>query len=251
MTLARNNAAVVRAAALTKRFGAKLALDDVGVSAARGEILGILGPNGAGKSTLIAILCGLLEADAGSVDIFGQSLARNRAEILSRMNIASPYASLPGQLTVRQNLSIYADLYGVVWPRRRVAQLLEQFGMTAQADTRFSKLSSGQVIRACLCKALLNEPELLLLDEPTAYLDMEIAGRTREILLQERSARGMTIFLTSHNLAEVEQMCDRIVVLRNGRVAAQGTALDVTRAILGARQQSAALAQALSSVARS
>lgn len=241
---------IVCANSLSKRFGAKQALADVSFTARRGEILGILGPNGAGKSTLVAILSGLMDADSGSVEIFGQRFGRNRAAILSRMNIASPYASLPGQLTVRQNLSIYADLYGVPLPRERIAQLLDLFGLAPHADTRFQKLSSGQAVRACLCKALLNAPELLLLDEPTAYLDTEIAGRTRALLAEERSSRGMTILLTSHNLGEIEELCDRILILSQGRLVARGTALEVTRAILGGQRAQVALDEVFANMAR-
>ena len=243
--------AVLRVAALTKRFGDKVAVDGVSFNAARGEILGILGPNGAGKSTVIGMLCGLLEPDGGSLEIFGRSFARHRGASLARMNIASPYASLPGQLSPRQNLAIYADLYGVPHPSQRIAELLELFGVAGEAaDTRVSKLSSGQVIRVSLCKALLNRPELLLLDEPTVYLDNEIATHTRNVILRERQARGMTILLTSHNLAEIQHLCDRIVLLSRGRVVACGTALEVTRAVLGLERDSAALAEVFARAAR-
>jgi ABC-2 type transport system ATP-binding protein len=242
---------VLRVSSLTKRFGDKLAVDDVSLGACAGEIIGILGPNGAGKSTLIGMLCGLLVPDAGSVEIFGRSFAKHRASILARMNIASPYASFPGQLTARQNLSIYADLYGVHRAPQRIAELLELFGISGQAaDVRLSKLSSGQVIRVSLCKALLNRPELLLLDEPTAYLDNEIAAQTRNVILQEREARGTTILLTSHNLAEVQGLCDRIVLLSRGRVVACGTPLEVTRSVLGVEREGAALAEVFSRAAR-
>jgi ABC-2 type transport system ATP-binding protein len=241
---------LVRASSLSKRFGAKQALEDVSFTARRGEILGILGPNGAGKSTLIAILSGLMDSDGGSIEIFGQRLGGDRAAILSRINIASPYASLPGPLTVRQNLSIYADLYGVPRPRERISHLLDLLGMLPHAETRFQKLSSGQAVRACLCKALLNAPELLLLDEPTAYLDTEIAGRTRALLAEERSSRGMTVLLTSHNLPEIEELCDRILLLSHGRLVAKGTALEVTRAILGRHREQPALDEVFANVAR-
>jgi len=251
MDSARTSAVLVlKATDLYKRFDDKLAVDNIGFSAAKGEILGIVGPNGAGKSTVIGMLSGLLEPDAGSIEIFGLNFARHRAGILQRMNIASPYASLPGQLTVRQNLSIYAGLYGVPHPARRIADLLELFGITALADARFSKLSSGQAIRVCLCKALLNQPELLLLDEPTVYLDAEIAARTRELILQQRALRSMTVLLTSHDLAEIEHLCDRIVLLNHGRMAACGSALEVTRAILGLDREHAALGEVFALVAR-
>jgi ABC-2 type transport system ATP-binding protein len=151
---------------------------------------------------------------------------------------------------VRQNLSIYADLYNVPRPRERIAHLLDLFGMVPHAEMRFQKLSSGQAVRACLCKALLNAPELLLLDEPTAYLDTEIAGRTRALLAEERASRGMTILLTSHNLAEIEELCDRVLLLTDGRLVAKGTALEVTRAILGRHRAQVALGEVFASMAK-
>ncbi len=242
---------MLRVSSLSKRFGSTLAVDDVSFSASRGEILGILGPNGVGKSTVIGMIAGLLEPDGGGIEIFGKRFAASRASILARMNMSSPYASLPGQLSARQSLSIYADLYGVPRASERIAELLALFGIAERtADMRFSKLSSGQTMRVSLCKALLNRPELLLLDEPTVYLDTEIAMRTRNVLLQERQARGMTILLTSHNLAEIQHLCDRIVLLGRGKVVACGTALEVTRAILGLDRQSAALAEVFSRAAR-
>jgi ABC-2 type transport system ATP-binding protein len=242
--------AVVAVSALTKRFGEKLAVDAVSFSAAKGEIVGLLGPNGAGKSTLIGMLCGLVEPDAGEIEIFGWTYRRRRSQILARMNVTSPYASLPGQLTVRQNLSIYADLYGIEHPGRRIDELLELFGITQQANERYSRLSSGQSIRVSLCKALLNRPELLLLDEPTAYLDSEAAGRAREYILRERAVRGMTILLTSHNIAEIERLCDRIVLLAGGRVISSGAPREVTHAILGPDAPNAALGDVMVRLAR-
>lgn len=241
---------VLKIAGIGKSFGQKRVLDRVSFSVAKGEILGVLGPNGAGKSTLIGIIAGLLEPDEGQVDIFGRGFRQHRSAILARMNLASPYAALPGQLTVRQNLSVYAGLYGVKQPAKRIDELLHQFGVVALAHTRFSKLSSGQAVRVTLCKALLNQPELLLLDEPTVYLDQEIAARTRCLILQERAARGMTILLTSHNLDEIEHLCDRVLLLRSGRVAAVGTKHEVTREMLGRQREQPALSEVLASLAR-
>jgi ABC-2 type transport system ATP-binding protein len=233
--------AVLSAVGLGKTFGKKQALRDVGFRVAPGEIFGILGPNGAGKSTLIGILCGLLEPDSGRLEIFGRPFAQDRAAILGRMNIASPYASLPGQLTVWQNLSVYGELYAVERPAKRIGELLAAFGIAGQAHTLVRKLSSGQAGRVNLCKALLNCPDILLLDEPTVYLDPEIAAQTRALIARERESRGMTVVLTSHNLVEVEQLCDRVLVLSRGRAVALGSTLDVTRAILGESRAFAAL----------
>jgi ABC-2 type transport system ATP-binding protein len=241
---------VLKVVSVSKQFGDKRVVDDVSFCAAKGEIVGVLGPNGAGKSTLIGILSGLLEPDSGLIEIFGWSYRQKRSQILARMNVMSPYASFPGQLTVRQNLAVYADLYGVPQPARRIDELLDTFDIGHTADTRFFRLSSGQSVRVSLCKALLNKPDLLLLDEPTVYLDAEAAARTRSVILGERAQRGMTILLTSHNITEIEQLCDRIVLLDKGRVAAAGAPLDVTRAILGPDASAVALGGAIARLAR-
>lgn len=241
---------ILRVSSLSKRFGEMLAIDNINFTVPRGEILGILGPNGAGKSTLIAMLTGLLEPDGGTIKIFGENLDGRRESILARMNVVSPYASLPGQLTVWQNLSVYADIYGVERANRRIAELLDLFGISSLASKRFSKLSSGQTIRVELCKALLNRPDLLLLDEPTVYLDNEIAARARGLILQERMQRGMTVIVTSHNIAEIEHLCDRVLLLNRGRIAACGTTLAVTRAILGAERERSALDEVFAHLSR-
>jgi ABC-2 type transport system ATP-binding protein len=241
---------VVVVSSLTKWFGNRLAVDHVSFTVRQGEILGLLGPNGAGKSTVVNILTGLIEPDRGEIEIFGYRLSRDRAKVLGRMNIASPYASLPGQLTVRENLSVYAGLYGVPDAAHRIAELLELLGVGDEATTRLSKLSSGQVTRVGLCKALLNRPDLLLLDEPTVYLDTEIAARARSLILRERTERGMTIVLTSHDFTEIERMCDRVVFMDRGRIAAVGTPIEVTRAILGHGRERPALEEAFLRVAR-
>jgi len=233
---------------LSKSFGSTVAVDDVSFGAEGGEILGLLGPNGAGKSTLVHMIAQLIAPDAGRIRLFGEVLATNRSKTARRMNIASPYAALPGRLTVRENLAVYAGLYGLRRPARRIADLLEEMGIAPLADVLVARLSSGQAVRAGLCKALLNEPELLLLDEPTAYLDPGIALRTRGLLRRHRDSRGMTILLTSHDLAEVEELCGRIVLLRRGRIAACGTPGEVARAVLG-RRDDASLRDAFLAVA--
>lgn len=225
-------AVTLSVAQLTKRFGTRLAVDRLSFSVNAGEIFGVIGPNGAGKSTLMHMIAHLIVPDAGDITIFGLAMARHRRQIAPRINLASPYAALPGRLTVRENLSVYAGLYGLRNPAARIAALLEQTGLAALRDILVSRLSSGQAARAGLCKALLNDPELLLLDEPTAYLDPDIAIRIRALLAQHRAARGMTILLTSHDLPEIETMCDRIMFLRHGRLLALGTQAEVTRAVL-------------------
>ena len=188
--------------ALGKRFGAVTAVDELSLTVRAGEIFGLAGPNGAGKSTVLHMLLGLITPDAGRIRIFGQEFPRDRHAILSRMNVASPYASLPGKLTVWENLTIYAGLYGVREPRQKIAALLALMGVEHLRDAVTSRLSSGETSRVNLCKALLNDPELLLLDEPTAYLDPQIAGRVRNVVLERpRRRRDSGLYLAQHGRA--------------------------------------------------
>jgi ABC-2 type transport system ATP-binding protein len=212
---------------LTKRFDGVTAVDDVSFSAQRGEILGLLGPNGAGKTTTIQLLLGLTAPTSGRVRIFGLELASRRREILQRVNFSSAYISLPFNLSVRENLEVFARLYGVRDRRQRIAQLLELFEIPDVAGTVTGKLSSGQVTRVNLCKAFLNDPEILFLDEPTASLDPDIAEKVRSALKRVQRERGVTIVYTSHNMREIELVCDRVIFLSRGRVVASGTPREI------------------------
>ncbi|HEY6066627.1 MAG TPA: ABC transporter ATP-binding protein [Thermoanaerobaculia bacterium] len=212
---------------LTKRFGDVVAVDAVTFSARRGEILGLLGPNGAGKTTTIQLLLGLTAPTSGRIRIFGLELARNRREILQRANFSSAYISLPFNLTVRENLEVFARLYGVRDRRERIARVLDLFEIPETAGTVTGKLSSGQVTRVNLCKAFLNDPEILFLDEPTASLDPDIAEKVRSALKRVQRERGVTIVYTSHNMREIELVCDRVIFLSRGRVVAQGTPAEI------------------------
>jgi ABC-2 type transport system ATP-binding protein len=212
---------------LTKRFDGVTAVDDVSFSAQRGEILGLLGPNGAGKTTTIQLLLGLTAPTSGRVRIFGLELASRRREILQRVNFSSAYISLPFNLSVRENLEVFARLYGVRDRRRRIAQLLDLFEIPEVAGTVTGKLSSGQVTRVNLCKAFLNDPEILFLDEPTASLDPDIAEKVRSALKRVQRERGVTIVYTSHNMREIELVCDRVIFLSRGRVVAEGTPREI------------------------
>jgi ABC-2 type transport system ATP-binding protein len=212
---------------LTKRFDGVTAVDDVSFSAQRGEILGLLGPNGAGKTTTIQLLLGLTAPTSGRVRIFGLELASRRREILQRVNFSSAYISLPFNLSVRENLEVFARLYGVRDRRRRIAQLLDLFEIPEVAGTVTGKLSSGQVTRVNLCKAFLNDPEILFLDEPTASLDPDIAEKVRSALKRVQRERGVTIVYTSHNMREIELVCDRVIFLSRGRVVASGTPREI------------------------
>ncbi|MEK6815742.1 MAG: ABC transporter ATP-binding protein [Nitrospirota bacterium] len=207
---------------LVKRYGDAPAVQGVSFAIRRGEIVGLLGPNGAGKTTILQTLLGTLTPTSGSVRFFGLDFAGNREAILARVNFSSTYVSLPYSLTVRENLGIFARLYGVSDPARRVQEVLERLDLADLADKWYSHLSSGQMTRVCLAKALINDPEVLLLDEPTASLDPDMADRVRKTLVGLRRDRNTTILVTSHNMREIEALCDRVLFLHAGRIIMEG-----------------------------
>ncbi|HEV2439130.1 MAG TPA: ABC transporter ATP-binding protein [bacterium] len=223
------NAGAIVASHLTKRFGEAVVVDDVSFSVPAGATVGFLGPNGAGKTTTIGMLLGLLRPTRGSVEILGLPMPAARQAILARVNFTSPYVSLPGNLTVGENLAVFARLYGVRKPRAEMEHLLERMGLPGVWRRRTGQLSSGEGTRFGLVKALLNDPEVLFLDEPTASLDPDGADRVRETLRTIRAERGMTIFYTSHNMQEVERLSDRILFLHRGRIIADGAPGEVLR----------------------
>ena len=235
---------------LTKQFDDFIAVKGVSFGIERGEIVGLLGPNGAGKTTTIQMILGLVTPTTGDIRIFGKSMATHRAEILQRMNFTSPYVSFPFRMTVQENLNVFARLYGIANARERIAAMLERFDVARLRDKPIARLSSGENTRVGLAKALLNDPELLLLDEPTAYLDPEIAHQVKQQLLTANRERGMTILYTSHNMAEVEQLCSRIVFLNHGRVIAIGSPIEITHAILKEERDEPALEEVFLRVAR-
>jgi len=212
---------------LTKRFGDLVAVDDISFTVERGDILGLLGPNGAGKTTTIQLLLGLTTPTSGQISILGMDIRRQRRKILSRVNFASADIHLPSNLTVWENLNIFAKLYGLRRPQKTIAKLLDFFGISDTLHARAGTLSSGQRTRLNLAKALLNEPDILFLDEPTASLDPEIASRVRHMLRSVNQERGMTMIYTSHNMYEIEMMCNRILFMSRGRIVVQGTPADI------------------------
>ncbi len=214
---------VIEVETLCKRFGDIEAVRDVSFSIARGEICGLLGPNGAGKTTTIQLLLGITTPTSGRIRILGLDPARDRRAILSRSNFSSAYVALPSNLTVHENLSVFSRLYGRKPDRARFLRLLDAFDVAGVIDSVTGALSSGQQTRVNLCKAFLNDPEILFLDEPTASLDPEIAARVRERLLALQRERGVTMVYTSHNMRDVELMCDRVLFMTRGRIAAAGT----------------------------
>jgi ABC-2 type transport system ATP-binding protein len=213
---------IIEVRELTKRFGAVTAVDGLSFDVRRGEILGLLGPNGAGKTTTIQMLLGLTTPTSGSIRIFGQDLQKARRAILQRVNFSSAYVALPSNLTVRENLTIFARLYGIRKPEQRITEALALFGLPEAASRITGGLSSGQLTRINLCKAFLNEPEVLFLDEPTASLDPDIADKVRTTLQEIQRKRQVTMIYTSHNMREIEILCDRVIFLSRGAKVAEG-----------------------------
>jgi ABC-2 type transport system ATP-binding protein len=188
-----------------------------------GTITGLLGGNGAGKTTTIAMIMGLVTPTAGTVRVLGFAMPRQRYRVLHRMNFESPYVEMPMRLTVRQNLTVFGRLYGVADLGGRIAEVAEELDLVDLLDRPTGKLSSGQKTRAALAKALLNRPEVLLLDEPTASLDPDTADWVRGTLERYRAAHGATVLLASHNMLEVERLCERVIIMKKGRIEDDGT----------------------------
>jgi len=212
---------------LSKRYKKTVALEDVSFKVAPGEFFGLLGPNGAGKTTAIHVLLGVLTPDTGTMSVLGLSPFKDRSALAPQINFSSAYVQMPFNLTARQNLDIFARLYAVPNPTKKIDRLLETFKLTHRAKSKTGSLSSGEQTRLNLCKSLLNDPKLLFLDEPTASLDPDIADLVRQALLGFRRERGLTIVYTSHNMAEVENLCDRILFIHRGKKVTEGTPAQV------------------------
>lgn len=214
---------VLRTKDLTKHYDGTAAVKGLNLAIKPGTITGLLGGNGAGKSTTIGMLLGLLTPTSGTVEILGYDLATHRDAVAPLINFSSPYVDLPNRLSVRQNLTVYGHLYGVESLKTRIAEMGDHLQMTDLLDRRHGSLSAGQRTRASLAKALLNRPRVLLLDEPTASLDPETAQWVRELLMNYRRDTGATLFLSSHNMQEVERMCDEVIMMKQGEAFATGT----------------------------
>ena len=208
---------------LSKHYGAIAAVNDVSFDVAPGTVCALLGGNGAGKTTTLSLLLGLLTPSSGQIRILGEDMLAHRYRVLGRMNFSSPYVDLPQRLTVAENLSVYAHLYGVRRVRARIAELAAALEITAYLRRPYGTLSAGQRTRVALAKALLNTPEVLLLDEPTASLDPDSADRIRSYLMDYQRASGATVLLASHNMPEVERVCDDVMMLRQGCLVDRGT----------------------------
>jgi len=214
---------VIQVEGLTKCYGHLAAVDNVSFAVPAGSTCGLLGGNGAGKTTTLSMLLGLLLPSAGSIRVLGEDMLRHRYRVLARMNFSSPYVDLPHRLTVLENLSVYARLYGLRDRARRIEQLAEDLDVAAFLDRAYGSLSAGQKTRVGLAKALLNEPELLLLDEPTASLDPDTADRMRGYLTAYQRRSGATVLLASHNMLEVERLCTDVIMMRAGKIVDRGT----------------------------
>ena len=212
---------------LSKEFKGKYAVSDLSFVVKKGEILGLLGANGAGKTTTIHMLLNLITPSSGSIKIFGKDFDQHRIEILGRMNFASAYQFLPYNLKVIENLRVFAEIYSVNNTEQKITELLDLFELSHLKNNSTGMLSSGEQTRLNICKALLNNPELLLLDEPTASLDPDQADKVRKIILDLQRQSGMSVINTSHNMIDVHELCDRILFMQTGTVIAQGTAAEI------------------------
>jgi ABC-2 type transport system ATP-binding protein len=215
--------AAIDVAHLIKLYKTTRAVDDVSFRIARGSVTGLLGGNGAGKTTTIAMIMGLVLPTSGRVQVLGHAMPERSAEVLGRMNFESPYVDMPMRLTVRQNLTIFGRLYAVKDLAARIEQLASDLDLKDFLDRANGKLSAGQKTRVALAKALINEPELLLLDEPTASLDPDTADWVRQHLANYRRSHDATILLASHNMLEVERLCDRVIIMKRGRIEDDGS----------------------------
>jgi ABC-2 type transport system ATP-binding protein len=219
----------IRVEDLSKRYGDVIAVDRLSFEVAAGSTTALLGANGAGKTTTIAMILGLLAASAGRITVLGEEVPRHRARVLGRMNFSSPYVDLPLRLSARQNLLVYADLYRVERADARIRHLAADLDLIGLLERPTGRLSSGQKTRLMLAKALINQPELLLLDEPTASLDPDTADVIRGYLERYQHEHGATVLLASHNMAEVERLCSNVLMLKRGRLVDQGAPAELLR----------------------
>ena len=209
---------------LTKKFANYLAVNNVNFDLESGKTLGLLGPNGCGKTTSIGMMLGLITPSSGEVLINDQNVnSANRNDLLSRMNFASPYIELPKKLTVRQNLEVYGRLYGIKNLKNRIAEISDDLNLNIFLDKKTGELSSGQKNRVSLAKSLINKPDVLFLDEPTASLDPDIGDFVRQYIETYKSKNQITILLASHNMKEVERLCDTVVMMKEGQIVDRGT----------------------------
>jgi len=212
---------------LKKIYNKTIAVDNLNFEIPKGQIIGLLGPNGCGKSTTIGMMLGLIKPTSGSVIINNKNIENNRTSLLEKMNFISPYVELPKKLTVEENLKVYARLYGVKNLKEKIDNLLEKLNLIEFKSRKTGELSSGQKNRVSLAKALINDPEILLLDEPTASLDPDVGDYIRSFIEDFASNKGSTILLASHNMNEVERLCHEVMMMKNGKIIDRGTSSDL------------------------
>ena len=208
---------------LSKKFKNTLAVKNLSFKINKGKIIGLLGPNGCGKSTTIGMMLGLIKPSSGNVIINGKNIEHNRTSLLEKMNFISPYVELPKKLTVEENLIVYGRLYGVKNLKHKISDLMEKLNLFDFKSRKTGELSSGQKNRVSLAKALINDPEILLLDEPTASLDPDVGDYIRTYIENFASKKGTTILLASHNMNEVERLCSEVMMMKNGNIIDKGT----------------------------
>jgi len=215
---------------LTKKFKNSIAVDKINFHIEQNKTVGLLGPNGCGKTTSIGMMLGLIKPSEGEIIIDNKNLEKtDRVSILSRMNFASPYVELPKRLTVKQNLEVYGRLYGVKNLETKINEISKELDIKNFLEKKTGELSSGQKNRVTLAKSLINDPEILFLDEPTASLDPDIGDYVRSYIESYKSKNKITILLASHNMAEVERLCDSIIMMKNGKIIDEGTCEEIIK----------------------
>ena len=223
------NTATIKISNLTKRYKNALAVKEINFEINKGKIMGLLGPNGCGKSTTIGMMLGLIKPTSGSVTINGLNIENNRTNLLEKMNFISPYVELPKKLTVEENLKVYGKMYGVKNLKEKIFELMEKLNLIDFKKRQTGELSSGQKNRVSLAKALINDPEILLLDEPTASLDPDVGDYIRTVIEDFASNKKTTILLASHNMNEVERLCHEVMMMKSGEIIDKGKSTDLIK----------------------